>query len=61
MYIINFVMANSANKISIKLSRVIDDLKHPIENESYRSKCKEILDLEGVLVLKDLPHLISNQ
>ena len=46
-------MANSSNKISIKLSSVIDDLKHPIENESYRSKCKEILDLDGVLVLKD--------
>ena len=49
-------MANSTNKIAIKLSSVIDDLKHPIENESYRSKCKEILDLEGVLVLKDFLH-----
>ena len=56
MYIINFIMANSTNKIAIKLSSVIDDLKHPIENESYRSKCKEILDLEGVLVLKDFLH-----
>ena len=56
MYIINFVMANSSNKISIKLSSVIDDLNHPIENESYRSKCKKILDLEGVLVLKDFLH-----
>ncbi|MFM1606310.1 MAG: 2OG-Fe(II) oxygenase [Candidatus Pseudothioglobus sp.] len=49
-------MANSTNKISIKLSSVIDDLKHPIENESYKSQCKEILDLEGVLVLKDFLH-----
>ena len=49
-------MANSSNKISIKLSSVIDDLKHPIENESYRSQCKKILDLEGVLVLKDFLH-----
>ena len=49
-------MTNSANKIPIKLSSVIDDLKHPIENESYRLECKKILELEGVLVLKDFLH-----
>ena len=49
-------MTNSANKIPIKLSSVIDDLKHPIENESYRLECKKILESEGVLVLKDFLH-----
>ena len=52
MYIINFVMANNTNKIPIKLSSVIDDVKHPIKKQTYKSQCKEILDSDGVLVLK---------
>jgi len=35
------------------LSSVIDNVKHPLESEAYRLKCKETLDKEGVLVLKE--------
>ena len=49
------------DKTESHLSSVIDNLKHPLENETYRLKCKEILDKEGVLVLKELlqPNIIQ--
>ena len=49
------------NKTKSHLSSVIDNLKHPLENETYQLKCKEILDKEGVLVLKELlqPNIIQ--
>ena len=42
------------DKTESRLSSVIDNVKHPLESETYRLKCKEILDKEGVLVLKGL-------
>ena len=39
--------------MSFLLPTVIDDKKHPIKDALYRSQCKETLDSEGVLVLKD--------
>jgi len=44
------------DKTESHLSSLIDYLKHPLGIESYRLKCKEILDKEGVLVLKGLLH-----
>ena len=42
------------DKTESHLSSLIDYVKHPLGNETYRLKCKEILDKEGVLVLKGL-------
>ena len=42
------------DKTESQLSSFIDNVKHPLESETYRLKCKEILDKEGVLVLKRL-------
>ena len=42
------------DKTESQLSSFIDNVKHPLESETYRLKCKEILDKEGVLVLKGL-------
>ena len=42
------------DKTESRLSSVIDNVKHPLESETYRLKCKETLDKEGVLVLKEL-------
>ena len=49
------------DKTENRLSSVIDNVKHPLENENYRLGCKEILDKEGVLVLKNLlqPNIIQ--
>ena len=49
------------DKTENRLSSVIDNVKHPLESEIYRLKCKEILDKEGVLVLKELlqPNIIQ--
>jgi len=41
------------DKTENRLSSVIDNVKHPLESEIYRLKCKETLDKEGVLVLKE--------
>ena len=43
------------------MSNIIDNVKHPLGNETYRLKCKETLDKEGVLVLKELlqPYIIQ--
>ena len=40
------------DKTESRLSSIVDNVKHPLESETYRLKCKEILDKEGVLVLK---------
>ncbi|SVD27597.1 uncharacterized protein METZ01_LOCUS380451, partial [marine metagenome] len=49
------------DKTESRLSSVIDNVKHPLESEAYRLKCKKILDKEGVLVLKELlqPNIIQ--
>ena len=49
------------DKTESRLSSVIDNVKHPLESETYWLKCKEILDKEGVLVLKELlqPNIIQ--
>ena len=49
------------DKTESHLSSVIDNVKHPLESEAYRLKCKKILDKEGVLVLKELlqPNIIQ--
>jgi len=36
------------DKTESRLSSVIDNVKHPLESETYRLKCKETLDKEGV-------------
>ena len=48
------------DKTESHLLSLIDYEKHPLGNETYRLKCKEILDKEGVLVLKGLlqPNII---
>ena len=45
------------DKTESRLSSIIDNVKHPLESKTYRLKCKETLDKEGVLVLKGLIHL----
>ena len=42
------------DKTESHLSSLIDYVKHPLGNETFRLKCKEILDKEGVLVLSGL-------
>ena len=42
------------DKTESHLSSLIDYVKHPLGEETYRMKCKEILDKKGVLVLKGL-------
>jgi len=44
------------DKTESRLSSIVDNVKHPLESETYRLKCKETLDKEGVLVLKGLLH-----
>jgi len=41
-------------KTESRLSSIVDNVKHPLESETYRLKCKETLDKEGVLVFKEL-------
>ena len=45
------------DKTESHLSNIIDNEKHPLESENYRLKCKETLDKEGVLFLKELQTL----
>ena len=40
-------------KTESRLSSVIDNVKHPLESEAYRLKCKEPVHEGGVLVLKE--------
>ena len=49
------------DKTESHLSNIIDNVKHPLGSGTYRLKCKEILDKEGVLVLKELlqPNIIQ--
>ena len=49
------------DKTESRLSSVIDNVKHPLESEAYRLKCKKILDKEGVLVLKELLQLYCSK
>ncbi|SVC09713.1 uncharacterized protein METZ01_LOCUS262567, partial [marine metagenome] len=44
------------DKTESRLSSIVDNVKHPLESETYRLKCKETLDKEGVLVLKGWLH-----
>ena len=41
-------MINNTNK----LASILNTKSHPIDAPKYRSKCKSILDRDGVLVLK---------
>ena len=42
-------MNNQANK----LASILNTKSHPIDDQEYRSKCKSMLDQDGVLVLKN--------
>jgi len=42
------------DKTESHLPNLINYVKHPLRNETYRLKCKKILDKEGVLVLSEL-------
>jgi len=41
---------------SKRLLDVVDMIRHPLDNEQYRTECKFTLDRDGVLVLKDFLH-----
>ena len=41
------------NKNTNKLASILNIKSHPIDAPKYRSKCKSMLDRDGVLVLKN--------
>ena len=49
------------NQTESQVLNVIDNVKHPLESETYQLKCIKILDKDCVLVLKELiqPNIIQ--
>ncbi len=54
----NQAIKNLASQVASgsHLEDIIDLIRHPIENESYREECKRTLDRDGVLTMKNFLH-----